>query len=131
MSLCTFCKSALDNNNMHGAVLTDISKAFDCLPYQLAINKLYVCGFNHDACMLIASYCTGRKQRVKLGGHKSEWLTISKGAPHGSIFGPFVVNLFQNFLLSQLKNKYEVYNYRYADDNTVGVCDRNYNGLLI
>ncbi len=38
---------------------------------------------------------------VKLGGHKSEWLTISKIAPQGSIFRPFVYNLFQNDLLSQ------------------------------
>ncbi len=97
------CKSALDNNNMYGTVLTDLSKAFDCLPYQFVINKLCACDFNHDACMLIASYFTGRKQRVKLGGHKSEWLTISKGAPQGSIFGPFVFNLFQNDPLSQLK----------------------------
>ncbi len=99
------CKSALDNNNMYGAVLTDLSKAFDCLPYQLVIHKLSAYGFNHDACMLIASYFTGRKQRVKLGGHKSEWLTISKGAPQGSIFGPFVFDLFQNDLLSQLKKQ--------------------------
>ena len=37
--------------------------------------------------------------------------------------------MFQNDLLSQLKNKCDVYNY--ADDNTVGVCDRNYNGLHV
>ena len=103
VNLIENCKYALDNNNMYGAVLTDLSKTSDCLPYQLVINKLYAYGFNHDACMLIASYFTGRKQRVKLGGHKSEWLTISKGAPQGSIFGPFVFNLFQNDPLSQLK----------------------------
>ena len=114
---------------MYGAVLTDLSKAFDCLPYQLVINKLYAYGFKHDACMLIASYFTGRKQRVRLGGHKSEWLTISKGAPQGSVFGPFVFNLFQNDLVSKLKSNCDVY--YYADDNAVGVCDCNYNGLQI
>ncbi len=51
--------------------------------------------------MLIASYFTGRKQHVQFGGHKSEWL-ISKGAPQGSIFGPFVFNLLQNDLLTNL-----------------------------
>ncbi len=72
--------------------------------------------------MLIASYFTGRKQRVRLNRHKSEWVTISKAAPQGSIFGPFIFNLFQNNLVSKLKSNCDVYNY--ADDHTVGVCDR-------
>ncbi len=32
-------KSHLDNNNIVGAVLTDLSKAFDCLPYDLLLCK--------------------------------------------------------------------------------------------
>ncbi len=66
LSLNENCKHALDNNNMYGVVLMDLSKAFDCLPYQSVINKLDAYGFNHDACILIASYFTGRKQRVRL-----------------------------------------------------------------
>ena len=98
------------------------------MPYQLVINKLDAYGFNYDECtgMLIASYFTGRKQRVRLGGHKSEWLTISKGPPQGSIFEPFVFNLFQNDLMSKLESNFDLYNY--AHDNILGVCDRNYNG---
>ena len=33
-------KKAVDNGNVFGAPLTDLSKAFDCLPHDLIIVKL-------------------------------------------------------------------------------------------
>ncbi len=35
-------KSHLDNNNVTAAVLIDLSKAFDCLPYDLLLSKFYL-----------------------------------------------------------------------------------------
>ena len=55
---------------------------------------------------------------LKLGGHTSNWLSVYKGAPWGSIFGPFLFNVFQNDLLVKLADLSDIYNY--ADDNTVG-----------
>jgi hypothetical protein len=34
-------KSHLNNNDFVGAVLTDLSKAFDCLPHDLLVCKMY------------------------------------------------------------------------------------------
>ena len=34
-------KGASDNNNVFGALLTDLSKAFDCLSHDLLIAKLH------------------------------------------------------------------------------------------
>lgn len=114
------CKTAIDNNMVYGAVLTDLSKAFDCLPHRLVVSKLRAYGLSEDSCMLIANYFTGRKQRVKIGGNRGEWMTLLKGAPQGSIFGPFIFNLFQNDLLFRIEKLSDIFNY--ADDNTVGYC---------
>jgi len=64
-------KSNLDKEGPSGALLTDLSKAFDCLSYKLIISKLCAYGFNENACMLIASYFTNRKQRVKIGDSRA------------------------------------------------------------
>ena len=36
-------KLSLDDRNVTFALLTDLSKAFDCLPYKLLIAKLHAC----------------------------------------------------------------------------------------
>ena len=42
-------RKALDNSKIAGALLTDLSKAFDCLNHELLIAKLEAYGFHHDA----------------------------------------------------------------------------------
>ena len=49
-----------------GALLTDLSKAFDCLRHDLFAAKLYAYGFDLKSVTLVHSYLTGRKQRVKI-----------------------------------------------------------------
>ena len=72
------CKKALDDGNVCMALLTDLSKAFDYLPYRLLICKLRAYGLSVNACELLKSYFCERKQRVKLGDKYSEWLCLSK-----------------------------------------------------
>ena len=69
---------------------------------------------------MIHSYLPGRKQRVKLGVIRSEWLYIKRGVPQGSIVGPTLFNVFINDLLLALQDSCTVYNY--ADDNTLSFC---------
>ena len=60
-------KLSVDNRNVTLALLTDLSNAFDCLPYKLLLSKLHAYGVDRNACLIILSYFTDRKQRVKLG----------------------------------------------------------------
>ena len=44
-------KLSLDNRNVTLALLTDLSKAFDCLPYKLLLSKLHAYGVDRNACL--------------------------------------------------------------------------------
>ena len=89
-------KTALDQNKHVGVLFTDLSKAFDCLPHNLLLAKLRAYGLDISACSLIASYLSNRRQRVKIGNARSEWISLSKGVPQGSILGPLLFNVFIN-----------------------------------
>ena len=89
-------KSALDQNKHIDVLFTDLSKAFDCLPHSLLLAKLRAYGLDISACNLIASYLSNHKQRVKIGNARSEWISLSKGVPQGSILGPLLFNVFIN-----------------------------------
>ena len=118
------CKKALDDGNVCMALLTDLSKAFDCLPYRLLICKLRAYGLSVNACELLKSYFCERKQRVKLGDKYSDWLGLSKGVPQGSLMGPFIFNIFSNDLLLLLEKKCHVFNC--ADDTSILCKHRDY-----
>ena len=119
------CKKVLGDRKVYGMLLTDLSKAFDYLPYQLLIRKLNVYDLSHDACKLSMGYFMSRRQRVKVEGCKSSWRTLSKGAQQGSIFGLFLFKRFQNDLVRMLEEISVCDIYNYADDNTVGVCAKS------
>ena len=55
-------KQALDNKQCVGALLMDLSKAFDCVPHGLLIIKFRSYGLSENACQLMGSYLSGRKQ---------------------------------------------------------------------
>ena len=115
MKLTEDMRKTLDNGEVATLALTDLSKTFDCLPHDLMVAKLTAYGMHPSAVQLLTSYLRNRQQRVKVGSDRSEWLTILKGVPQGSIIGPSLFNIFLNdyvhFIKSSIVN--------YADDNTI------------
>ena len=101
-------------------ILTDLSKAFDCLKHDLLIAKLNAYEFNYHALTFINSYFPGRKQRTKIGTAFSDWADIVLGTAQGSILGPFVFNIYINDIFLFTEGT-EITNY--ADDNTPYACD--------
>ena len=88
------CKKALDRGKEYGALRTNLSKAFDCLPHRLIVAKLHAYGFSIESLKLINSYLTGRKQRVKINDQFSSWKDILFGVARESILGPLLFNIF-------------------------------------
>ena len=111
-------KHVLEKREHFGAILMDLSKAFDCLPHPLLICKLHAYGVSLKSCELMISYLSYRKQRVKVGSSKSDWCLMRKGVPQGSILGPLLFNVFINDIYYFLENMCVLYNY--ADDNNIG-----------
>ena len=102
-----------------GAVLTDLSKALDCLNHGLLIAKLNAYGFSRSALLFIHSYLTDRMQRVGVNGSFSTWTETVQGVPQSSVLGPLLFNIYLNDLFMFLEET-EICNY--ADDTTLYAC---------
>ena len=120
-------QSCLNTSGKVGAILMDLSKAFDCLPHDLLIAKLAAYGFGQKSLKLFMSYLSDRKHRVRIGSSVSEFLTILLGVPQGSVLGPILFNIFVNDLLFAV-NEASICNF--ADDNTLYVCDQDITNVL-
>ena len=121
-------KRALDKNNVAGAILLDLSNAFDSLDRDLLIAKLDAYGFSHSALKLLSSYLSERKQKTKVNNYFSNWSDIIFGLPQGSIFGPLLFNIYLHDIFSFIKED-NVTNY--TDDTTPHNINKNINDLHV
>ena len=120
-------KKALDEKKVAGAILTDLSKAFDCLSHDLLIAKLEAYGFEKSALKFIYDYLKDRKQRTNVNGSYSSWKELICGVPQGSILGPLLFNIFINDIFYFLGES-KIANY--ADDNSTYVVEKTILDLL-
>ena len=64
-------KWSIDRGKVFGALLTDLSKAFDCLNHDLLIAKVNAYGFSLSALRLTHDYLLNRKQRTRINNSHS------------------------------------------------------------
>ena len=120
-------KKTVDNGVVFGALLTNLSKAFDCIPHDLIIAKLEACGFHINALKLIHDYLSNRKQRVKVNDAYSSWKDIFYGVPQGSILSPLLFNIHICDLFYFLKDL-DIANY--ADDTTIYIVSEKKESVI-
>ena len=87
-------RSQLDNDFLVGAILMDLSKAFDCIPNDLLIAKLHAYGFDEEALVLTYSYLKRRKQCARINNRCSSFQEVISGVPQGSVLWPILFNFY-------------------------------------
>ena len=108
-------RESLDEAGAYEALLTDLSKSFDCLPYELIIAKLYGYGVDMPPLKLINFHLSKRRQMIKINDVHISSSEKSFGVPQDSILGPLLLNIFTcDLFMFPPKNGIA----NYADDNT-------------
>ena len=82
------CREALDKRGYAGILLTDLSKAFECINHELLLAKLHAYGFSLESLTFIQSYLSNQIRRFKINSSFSEYRNAESGVPQGSIPGP-------------------------------------------
>src|SRR6267154_2594041 len=118
--------AALDNwqheasmGKLVGALLIDLSKAFDSVCHSQLLVELSSIGCAKLSMEWFMSYLSFRHQRVKFDKITSPWKSVTKGVPQGSALSPLLFNIF----VRQLPQACDGDVYQFADDLTNSVSD--------
>ena len=101
--------------NVSGAVLLDLSAAFDLVDPDLLVKKLRIYGMDESSLEWVASYLNDRYQAVWLDHTLSDFLRCDVGVPQGSNLGPLFFLVFFSDLLFEIESSVD----NYADDTTI------------
>ena len=116
MRLLQKWQKCLDKIGVIGTFLMDLSKAYDCINYDILLAKLNAYGFSYYSLVFLSSYLKNCKQMTKIGSVFSKWLEVALGIPQGSILGPLIFSIFINNLFEFVLDT-DIFNF--ADDNTL------------
>ena len=110
-----------------GALLMDLSKAFDSIPHDLLIAKMHAYGFSKNSLVFFYSYLKRRKRNIRINNTHSIFQILLSGVFQGSMLGPILFNLFINDLLLWISNSKLL---NFADDNTISAAENTIEELI-
>ena len=100
-------------------IYLDFAKAFDRVPHQRVLTKLYNIGIRGHLLNWIKDFLYGREQRVVVNNTFSEWTKVVSGIPQGSVLGPTLFTICINDLPVDIISNITIF----ADDTKI------YNGV--
>ena len=72
-------RKCLNKGGISGAILTDLSKAFDCILHELLGAKLAAFGFDIQSLRIMEIFLSNRQQRTKINNAFSCYSDFRKG----------------------------------------------------
>ena len=86
-------KESIDKGNTFGALLTDLSKAFDCIDHTVMIAKLFAFRVSPVSLKLIYSCLSNRTRRIQINKNFSDRTDIEFNVPQSSVLGLLLFNI--------------------------------------
>ncbi len=104
----------IDSGHMVGALLVDLSKAFDSVSHHKLLIDLMEIGCSPSSFSWFSSYLSDRMQKVRDNSDKCVWKLVNKGVPQGSCLSPLLFNIF----VRKLPGASQLLTVQFADDVT-------------
>ena len=121
-------KIPTDNKKFCTAILTNLSKAFDCLCRDLFIATLNVIEIDRNELKFIYDYFSDRSQKTKVNSSFSAYLGIIYGVTQESFLGPLLFNIdLCNLFFEDYSSEFA----NFANDTTPYECGPKFNESVV
>ena len=117
ISLTEKINQCVDENEIVVTLFLDLAKAFNSISIDVFMNKIKKYGIEENARILLNSFLCDRKQCVKNGLAKSDWVVINHGVPQGTVLGPLIFILYVNDFSEAVSTNCDVL--QFADDTAI------------